>query len=62
MQSTQEDILRIPLSNTHARDRLYWKENKVQQFTVRTTYRVARMIDKWRAKIIQMEIYNIRDP
>lgn len=28
MQSTQEDILSIPLSNTHARDRLYWKKNK----------------------------------
>lgn len=41
MQSTQEDILRIPLSNTHARDRLYWKENKAKQFMVRTAYRVA---------------------
>ena len=41
MQSTQEDILRIPLSNTHAWYRLYWTENKAQQFMVRTAYRVA---------------------
>ncbi|KAK9992584.1 hypothetical protein SO802_027569 [Lithocarpus litseifolius] len=41
MQSTQKDILRIPLSNTHAMDRLYWKENKAQQVTVRTAYSVV---------------------
>ena len=41
MQATQNDILRIQLSNTLTRDKLYWKENKAQQFTVKTTYQLA---------------------
>lgn len=45
-QSTQEEILRIQLDNTKARDQLYWKENKAHQFTVRTAYQVARKLNK----------------
>ena len=41
MQATQNDILRIHLSNTWTRDKLYWKENKAQRFTVKTAYHVA---------------------
>ena len=41
MQATQYDIVRIQLSNTQTRDKLYWKENKAQQFMVKTTYQLA---------------------
>ena len=41
MQATQDDILRIQLSTTRTRDKLYWNENKAQQFTVKTAYHVA---------------------
>ena len=41
MQSTQNDILRLQLSNTRTRDKLYWKENKAREFTVKTAYQVA---------------------
>ena len=41
MQSTQNTILRTQLNNTHAQDKLCWKENKAQQFTVKTAYQVA---------------------
>ena len=41
MQATQNDILRIQLSNTWTRDKLSWKENKAQRFTVKTAYHVA---------------------
>ena len=41
MQATQNDILRIHLSNTRTRDKLYWKENKAQRFTVKTAYHVT---------------------
>uniref|UniRef100_A0A7N2LLU9 Reverse transcriptase zinc-binding domain-containing protein n=1 Tax=Quercus lobata TaxID=97700 RepID=A0A7N2LLU9_QUELO len=46
MQATQNDILRLQLSNTRARDRLYWKENKAQQFTVKTAYQVALRLNR----------------
>ena len=38
MQSTQNAILCTQLNNTHAWDKLCWKENKAQQFTVKTAY------------------------
>ena len=41
MQATQNDILNLQLSNTRTRDKLYWRENKAQQFTVKTAYQVA---------------------
>ena len=41
MHATQNDILRIHLSNTQTRDKLSWKENKAQRFTVKTAYHVA---------------------
>ena len=41
MQATQNDILHIKLSNTWVRDKLCWKENSAQQFTVKTAYQVA---------------------
>ena len=41
MQATQNDILRLQLSNTQIRDKLYWKENKAQEFTFKTAYQVA---------------------
>ena len=39
---TCEDILRVPLTNTTARDMLIWKENKLNSFTVKSAYRVAQ--------------------
>ena len=39
---TCEDILRVPLTNTIARDMLIWKENKLNSFTVKSAYRVAQ--------------------
>ena len=36
----------LQLSNTRARDRLYWKENEAQQFTVKTTYQVALRLNR----------------
>ena len=36
----------LQLSNTRARDRLYWKENKAQQFTVKTAYQVALRLNR----------------
>ena len=41
MQSTRDDILRIKLGNLQARGRIFWKQNKTQQFTVKTAYQVA---------------------
>ena len=41
MQATQNDILRIQLSNTRTRDKLYWNKNKAQKFTVKTAYHVT---------------------
>jgi len=38
---TCNDILRIPLTNMHARDVLTWKENMSRPFLVETTYKVA---------------------
>ncbi|KAK9997342.1 hypothetical protein SO802_022028 [Lithocarpus litseifolius] len=41
MQPTQTAILRTQLSNIRARDKLCWKENKTQHFTIKTAYQVA---------------------
>uniref|UniRef100_A0A7N2KVA9 Uncharacterized protein n=1 Tax=Quercus lobata TaxID=97700 RepID=A0A7N2KVA9_QUELO len=41
MQSTQEDILNIKLGDPQTLDRLVWKENKAQYFTIRSAYLVA---------------------
>ena len=41
MQATENDILHIQLSNTQVQDKLYQKENRAQQFTVKTAYQVA---------------------
>ncbi|KAK9995822.1 hypothetical protein SO802_020508 [Lithocarpus litseifolius] len=38
---TREDILKLKLSNVASRDRLLWKENKANKFSVRTAYQVA---------------------
>ena len=38
---TCNDILRIPLTNMHARDVLTWKENKSRPFSIETAYKVA---------------------
>ncbi|XP_075640362.1 uncharacterized protein LOC142612126 [Castanea sativa] len=46
LQSTQEEVLRIQLRNTRDRDQIYWKENKVCQFTVRSAYQVARRMNQ----------------
>ena len=41
VQPTQTAILLTQLSNIRARDKLCWKENKMQHFTVKTAYQVA---------------------
>ena len=38
---TREDILKIKLNNVAFRDRLVWKENKTNKFSVKTAYQVA---------------------
>ena len=38
---TREDILKIKLSNVALRDRLIWKENKANKFSMKTSYQVA---------------------
>ena len=38
---TQNEILALPLNDTHARDSLIWMENKSRTFSVKTTYQVA---------------------
>ena len=39
--STQQEILAIPLNNLNSSDELVWKENSTQNFTVKTTYKIA---------------------
>ena len=39
-----EAILSIPISESHARDRMVWAEDKKGNFTVRSAYRLAHDI------------------
>ena len=39
-----EAILSIPISESHARDRMVWAEDKRGNFKVRSAYRLARDI------------------
>ena len=41
MEATQNEIMHLHLSNTRTRGKLHWKENKAQQFMVKTTFHVA---------------------
>ena len=34
MQSTQQDVLNLRLGDLQTKDKIYWKENKVNRFTV----------------------------
>ena len=38
---TREDIVKIKLNNVALRDKLIWKENKTNKFSVKTAYQVA---------------------
>ncbi|KAK9984298.1 hypothetical protein SO802_033823 [Lithocarpus litseifolius] len=40
-RGTSEDILRIKLGNLSSRDKLVWKENKANVFSVKNAYQVA---------------------
>ena len=46
MQPTQQDVLNIRLGDLQTQDRIYWKENKANCFTVRSAYLVALRLNQ----------------
>ena len=43
-QAKVEDILRIKVGTLNTRDKLTWKENKPQEFTMKTAYQMAHRL------------------
>ena len=39
---TRMEILQLPLTRLYSRDRLVWKENRSQKFSVKSAYQVAQ--------------------
>lgn len=46
MPPTQQDVLNIRLGDLRTQDRIYWKENKANRFTVRSAYFVALRLNQ----------------
>ena len=46
MQPTQQDVLNIRLGDLQTQERIYWKENKANCFTVRSAYLVALRLNQ----------------
>ena len=46
IQPTQQDVLNIRLGDLQTQDRIYWKENKANRFSVRSAYLVALRLNQ----------------